>query len=153
MSEPGEGITEEPKSPRWPAIAIGVAWVVLTPFLMGVTAAAVTAAELVTGKGVVNGNPVISGAIEALVYLIVSFGVFGMARRLGVPRLFWIAGPAGYVLGAIGTVGLWWLVGGAATVGPRWLIAATVNTAACAIGAYVGARGGARRTETGSSQS
>ena len=137
----GSGRAEEATGrPKWPAIGIALLWTALTPFLMGVVAGVVTLAERATGHGTVNGNVLAAGAIEAIVYLVVSFGVFRMARHVGVPQWFWLAGPAGYLLGAAAYLVLGTSAGGVLALSLREGTVMAVDTAACACGAYVGAR-------------
>ena len=148
MDGPTEDTVAAPRLPLWPAVLIGLMWAALTPFLVGIVATVVTLTERVAGRGAVNGNGIAAGTIEAFVYLIVAFGVFRMARRIGVPCLFWLAGPGGYVLGAAGYVLLGMAVGGEPGPGAPIAVIA-VDTVACALGAYAGTRGAARRADVG----
>lgn len=127
------------KRPVWPLVVVALLWAGLTPALVSVVALLVTAADRVAGKGAVSKSLVIATALEALVYLLVSFGVFRMARGFGAGRWYWLAGPIGYLAGAGGYALLAASAGAdAGLVAPLAVIVA--DAVACAAGAFAGGR-------------
>lgn len=137
--------------PAWPLAVVAVLWAGMTQALLGIVAVLALAIERVAGKGVVGKSLVLSVALEAIVYLAVSFGVFRMARLFGSRRFFWLAGPLGYLVGLGGYALLAMSTG--ADAGPVAPLAAIVaDTVACAVGAFLGARGSARGDESDTSE-
>jgi hypothetical protein len=129
-------VTRPGEATRWRPLAwIAALWVVVSLFAAGPVSWLVSGLANVAHMPAAGTSRVFVGVVDALVYVVLAFGLFALAGRYRPPVWYVLAALAGYLVGQAGYVALGWLVdGGTAGLGSDPVLI-TVEAVASMLGA------------------